>query len=422
MEVIAPSSTIVSDPCDAVAASRARVRCCADALLVILFLAGLCAPLLGVQVRSHGWDIASRSENRKMADEPALFGLHDSPSMSTRAKLRAIVKFPGQFKYYLSEHFGFRSLLIRAHGTLMVNGLGMSDSPAVVLGKEGWLYLANDNSVEDYRRSDPFTPEQLAQWRSLLEARHNFCAQRGIIYLFVVAPSKHDIYPEYMPDRLTRVGPECRLDQLLDSLHESHSPVHVVDLRKDLLDAKSSGVRLYHKTDTHWNDRGGWIAYQSIMAQVRAGLPAAAGLKLDDFDAVATSQPGMDLAGLLGLSDVVQEESLNLVPRIRLRLPHVAQGMVDPITVQADGSSKPRVVVFRDSFLTAILPFVAESFSRGVYLWEDGFDRTVIDAERPDIVIQEIAQRKLMLPVALMDKTQPVRLENRAWQLNGPAR
>ena len=33
--------------------------------------------------------------------------------------------------------------------------------------------------------------------------------------------------------------------------------------------------------------------------------------------------------------------------------------------------------------MTAILPFVAESFGRGVYLWEDGFDEKVIDADAP---------------------------------------
>jgi hypothetical protein len=192
-------------------------------------------------------------------------------------------------------------------------------------------------------------------------------------------------------------------------------------LRKVLLDAKNDGVRLYHKTDTHWNDRGGWIAYQSIMADVQISVPTARKLRPHDFETVTTYQPGMDLARLLGLSDAFQEESLDLVPRIRLRLPHVVQGNFDPITLETDGSSKPRIVVFRDSFMTPILPFLAESFSRGVYLWEDGFDEKVIDAERPDIVIQEIAQRKLMLPLAWMHKTQPIKLQNGKWVLNGPA-
>ena len=96
--------------------------------------------------------------------------------------------------------------------------------------------------------------------------------------------------------------------------------------------------------------------------------------------------------------------------------------MVEPITVPSDGSSKPKVVMFRDSFMTAALPFLAESFGRGVYMWEDGFDEKVIESEHPDVVIQEIAQRKLMLPIEQIGKIQPVKLENGKWELEHPVR
>ena len=42
------------------------------------------------------------------------------------------------------------------------------------------------------------------------------------------------------------------------------------------------------------------------------------------------------LAGLLGLNDVLSEESFDLRPKISLRLPHVEQNMVEPIVVNAD--------------------------------------------------------------------------------------
>ena len=392
-------------------------------LVILLFIAGLCAPLIGVRIRSHGWDIASRAENRKMADEPALFRLHDSsaaPSMSTR--LKALAKFPGEFKYYLSEHFGFRSLLIRTHGTLMVKGLGVTSNSAVILGKDGWLYLANDGSLEDWRNSDPFTPEQLEQWRHLLEARSEYCTTRGIRYLFVLAPSKYDIYPEYMPESLNQVRRESRLDQLLAYLRQKQSPVNVLDLRPALLEAKKNGVRLYQKTDTHWNDRGAWVAYQAIVEAVQKQIPGVLPLSSDDMQPVTTERPGMDLAGLLGLNELYREESLDLVSRIPLRLPHVVQDKVEPITVEADETPKPRIVMFRDSFMTAVLPFIAQDFGRGVYFWEDGFDQKVIEAEHPDIVIQEMAQRKLMLPASDIEKILPVKLDAGKWELEHPVR
>ena len=417
MEAIAHSSTTASER----AGERvARVRRASDAALVVLFLAGLWLPLLGVQLGHHGWDIAAaRAENRRMAAVPTLLRLRDAHVTSTKGKLKALATFPGQFKYYLSDHFGFRSLLIRLHGTLMVKGLGVTSNPAVILGKDGWLYLGNDGSLEDWRNIDPFTPDELEQWRRMLEARNAFCARLGIPYLFVVAPSKYDIYPEYMPDALTRVGTQCRLDQLLAYLHQKHSPVQVLDLRVALLEARKVGVRLFQRTDTHWNDPGAFVAYGAIMAAVQQKLPNARPLSASDFEPLSTIRPGMDLAGLLGLNDVLQEESLDLRPKVQLRLPHVEQNDVVPITVAPAARGQPSIVMFRDSFMTTVLPFVAQGFGRGVYLWEDGFDRKLVEDERPDIVVQEIAQRKLMRPVMEIEKTQPIKLVNGRWELAG---
>jgi len=397
------------------------VRRAADAVLVLLFLAGLWIPLLGVHLGRHGWDISTaRAENRRMAAMPLALRLKEAHVTLPKAKLKAFAKLPGDFKYYLSDHFGFRSLLIRAHGLLMVKGLGVTSNPAVILGKQGWLYLGNDGSTEDWRNLEPFTSQELEQFRQMLESRNAFCVRIGIPYLFVVAPSKYDIYPEYMPDNLTRVRSECRLDQLLAYLREKHSPVQVLDLRGPLMEAKKQGVRLFQKTDTHWNERGAWVAYQAIMDAVRQKLPQVEVLPLSDFDLVTRQVPGMDLAGLLGLNDVLHEESLDLVPRIPLRLPYVEQNVVEPINVPPRSAGQASIVMFRDSFMTAVLPYVAESFGRGVYFWEDGFDQNVVQTERPSIVIQEIAQRKLMHDVPFLEKTQAVKRVNGSWQLVNP--
>jgi hypothetical protein len=52
-------------------------------------------------------------------------------------------------------------------------------------------------------------------------------------------------------------------------------------------------------------------------------------------------------------------------------------------------------VVFRDSFVSPLVPFLSEHFSRAVYLWQNDFDANAVLAERPDVVIQEIVGRHL---------------------------
>jgi alginate O-acetyltransferase complex protein AlgJ len=414
MEVIAPSSTIASEP--RVVARPVSIRRATDALLVSLFIAGIGIPLLGVKIRGHGWDVAARGENRTLAAEPRIFHLGENGPVTRRARISGWVHFPGEFKAYLTDHFGFRNLLIKLHGILMVEGLKTTSTHMVELGKDGWLYLANDGSIDDYRNLEPWTDEELAQWRQVIEERQAFCDSLGVKYLFVVAPSKHDIYPEYMPDRFTRVHEEARLDQLLAYMKQCGSKVDILDLRPALIEAKKSGIRLFHKTDTHWNDHGAWAAYLAIMQRVKAKVPGVRILSESDFKPAVSIDPGMDLARLCGLNDQLNEECLNLDVQIPLRLPKVKQDDVIPINIEGRG---PRAVVFRDSFLTSLLPWIAEGFGHGVYLWEDGFDTDVVTKEKPDIVIQEIAQRKFMQPAQGLRLIQKVKFENGKWVAMG---
>src|SRR5579859_956759 len=373
MEVIARSSTTASEPSASeprVAARPLSIRRATDALLVVLFVAGIALPLLGIKFRGHGWDIAARGENRKLAAEPRLFHLAENGPVTTKARISGLAHLPGEFKAYLGDHFGFRNLLIKLHGILMVEGLHTTSTHMVELGKDGWLYLANDGSIEDYRNLEPWTDEELAQWRQVIEERQAFCDKLGIKYLFVVAPSKHDIYPEYMPDRLTRVREESRFDQLLAYMKQRGSKVDILDLRPSLIEAKKSGTRLFHKTDPHWNDRGAWTAYLAIIGRAKSQVPGVRILSESDFKPGVSMDPGMDLARLLGLNDQLTEEALDLEARIPLRLPRVIQDDVIPINIEGPG---PRAVVFRDSFLTPLLPWIAEGFGHGVYFWEDGF-------------------------------------------------
>ena len=55
----------------------------------------------------------------------------------------------------------------------------------------------------------------------------------------------------------------------------------------------------------------------------------------------------------------------------------------------------PRAVIFRDSFGSAMIPYLSEHFSRAVYVWRNDFDPSLVEAERPDVVIQEWVGRHL---------------------------
>ncbi len=56
----------------------------------------------------------------------------------------------------------------------------------------------------------------------------------------------------------------------------------------------------------------------------------------------------------------------------------------------------PRAVVYRDSFGSALVPFLAEHFSRALFLWEYDVNPRTIEQERPQVVIHEWASRRFV--------------------------
>lgn len=302
---------------------------------------------------------------------------------------------------WFEDHFGFRATLIRWYGESRLFVLGVSPSTSVASGQDGWLFYADDSSLDDFARIDPMTPDALANWReAIVRARDWLRRQRpdGVPYIFTVAPDKHVIYPDELPPGLAQVGDLSRTDQLYTALQDLGV---AVDVRPALREA-SARERIYQRTDTHWNDRGALIAYQQIVNAVRLRVPATpAAWSRDDFDAVDREVPAMDLGRMIGLSRVLRETDMTLVPRRPRRARVVEPAGAQPtdelgrIVTAIDDPSLPRAVIFRDSFVSRLVPFLSEHFSRAVYVWQNDFDADLVTKERPDVVIQEIVGRHL---------------------------
>lgn len=299
---------------------------------------------------------------------------------------------------WFEDHFGLRSTLVRWYGETRLFLLDVSPSSTVVKGRDGFFFYADDKAIEDYVSEDPLTPDALANWREALVRARRWLQARGIGYVFLIAPDKHVIYAEEMPPTIVRIGAMTRTDQFYGSLQDLG---FLVDLRPALFAAKAR-ERVFQKTDTHWNDRGAFVAYTAIVDAARVQVPAIPPpWTRSDFTAVARDVEAKDLAGMMGLKRVLREEDLLLVPG-RPRLARVVEPAgAQPtdeegrLVTEIPGSHLPRAVIFRDSFASRLVPFLSEHFSRAVYLWQNDFDAAVVEAEHPDIVIQEIVGRHL---------------------------
>ena len=308
----------------------------------------------------------------------------------------AATAWPEAMTRAFTDHVAFRGALVRAQARFRVQVLGTSPSPDVVLGRDGWLFYGTDGAVEDHTGTSPFTTTELEVWRTTLQHTHDWLAARGIAYVFVIAPDKHAIYPELLPVNLPRVGTRSRAGQLAEYMR-THGTVTVVDLADAVRQAKPSG-RLYHRTDTHWNDLGAHAGY----AQTLSALPEALGIGphgRDRFRVTSEDAPGLDLARILGLGQVLREEVIRLEPltprTARIVEPADPSPDLMDARVVTETPAGPRAVVFRDSFASAMIPFLAEHFGRAVFAWQDEFDPALVEVERPQVVIQQWVARHL---------------------------
>ena len=267
-------------------------------------------------------------------------------------------------------------------------------------GSDGWLFYGDDAGMDDYVRETPLGADQLAEWRESIVRSRDWLRSQGIAFVFTVAPDKHVLYPEALPAAIRPIGREYRMDQLFAALQGTG--VTTVDARPALREAKAEGP-LYEKTDTHWNERGAFVAYRQIVDAVRVELPQVPpAWERDDFEAVVQEGEAMDLAGMMGLKDVLRERRCRLLPRRPRQartvepLGEEASANVGRLVTEIPGSPLPRAVVFRDSFASRLAPFLSEHFSRVVYLWQNNFDADAVRRERPHVVIQEIVGRHLV--------------------------
>src|SRR5262249_38507788 len=167
-----------------------------------------------------------------------------------------------------------------------------------------------DGGLEDFTNANPLPPGEVENWRQTVLRARDWCRAHGVAYVFTIAPDKPVIYPEYFDDNVRQLSPVSRADQVFTATLDTGV---VVDVRQALMAGKAHD-RLFHQTDTHWNSRGAFPAYQEIIDAVHRQLPAVPPAhQRSEFNATSRMIDGLDLAGMIGLKRVLREEDLQLL-------------------------------------------------------------------------------------------------------------
>jgi hypothetical protein len=317
------------------------------------------------------------AENRTLAEMPSL--TNEDGAWNTQ--------WGSQFEDYFSDHFAFRSDMVSTYDRLSADLLQTSAQDDVIIGKEGWLYYTP--TVDDYINQSHVTSTGAKHMAETLSMMNDYAEACGAKLIFTAAPNKNSVYGEYMPTRYVQSEQADTLSLLESSL--ALSDVSYCDLRSVLTDAAATEeIQLYHKWDTHWNNCGAWIAYDALMN--------CAGISHTDYTDISYTMT-QDWEGDLYkiLYPTSEEKDFNYVYDYDYSYTYAGRfRSVDDLTIRTQSETgEHSLLMLRDSFGRALLPFFAEDFASAVFQRGDHLPIDTLESTYADTVIVELAERNL---------------------------
>jgi hypothetical protein len=324
-----------------------------------------------------------------------------APQPARPQSLDEALAWPQRFDAWFRDHFALRASLIRWHNLVKLELFEISPTSEIVLGPDHWMYTTRDRAVDVFRGADPFTQEELELWVRVLEDRREWCAQRGVKYLFAIATNKETVYPEFFPARFDKVGP-TRREQLVEFVR-ARSDFPLLDLTDALMAEKARrgpDEPIYFPLGTHWNDFGAVAAYRALIERVAELDARVQPRPASDFTFASTPFQDDSWAGRLYLEDRLAQD--NDAVEFARAIPREfwddvgARRLMDVTTPERRDSGLPRALMFHDSMGEKLRPLIAEHFSSATFKWVvSDFDTAAVEAARPDVVIQLFVERAL---------------------------
>ncbi|MBR2283969.1 MAG: hypothetical protein IJ874_06070 [Ruminococcus sp.] len=311
-------------------------------------------------------------EKRELAKAPSLHS--EDGSLNEQ--------FFSQFDDWFSEHFAFRQQLVTADGRLKTALFNTSPDTDVIYGTDGWLYYGE--TTDDFLNINTLSQREINGIVHDLRLVDEYCRSLGADFIFTVAPNKSSVYPEHMPSNYAPADEPDNYALLSSQLSDTD---FFCDM-KDALISAGSNIPLYHKTDTHWNGLGAYAGHTALMRMLGHDVcPAGDWYTRDD-------RLG-DLAAMIYPSEPAKDTQVYS----SYEYTYSYQGRfraLDDITINTiSPSGSGDLLMFRDSYGEAILPYMAEVFETAEFSRVVPYRIENIGSDGYDTVILEIVERNI---------------------------
>lgn len=322
--------------------------------------------------------------NQKLAPLPSLAAQDGGPNLDYLSEL-------GE---YFSDRFGYRDGFITANARLRAL-LGTSATDQVVVGADGWLYYGG--TLPDYLGQSLLPEESLAAIAHNLALAQQYAEGLGASFAFAIAPDKNSLWPDAMPYyylRSTQPGNAERLKPYLEEAGVSYADLFAV-----FRDAMAAGEPVHYlKTDSHWDNYGAAGAFDALAESL--GRQPLAAAEADGFWGPGTVG---DLQAMLYPDDDTREDNWFLpgyndgegFAGSRWSYEEGSAVTDSRVATVAAGDAEGRLLMFRDSFGSALLPYGAATFEEALFSKMIPYDMGQAASMEATAVVIERAERHL---------------------------
>lgn len=290
----------------------------------------------------------------------------------------------------------YQNLLVKRKGFEFALGTSL----AWYRGKNDWLFLGNayNQAVQKLVGATTPTESEITTTNEPFLSLAKIGQKSNTQIVLIVAPNKESIYPEYLPNEFLP-SKNKYISSFLDQLKGIPNLI-VYDPTDDLLRLKETEGILYYRTNTHWNNKGAFLAY--------SGFSKILGLPVPQVEFKQNGTHAGDLLDIGKLKDfpLHPEDNWEIVWK---RTPEWIEKEILGIETQAFGKpmivsnpkplSNKKIWVTGDSFAFSLRRYLNATFKEVRYVGHWGqklkdLENDLSNAkQKPDMIIVVLVER-----------------------------
>lgn len=287
---------------------------------------------------------------------------------------------------YFNDHFAFRSQLVMADSLVQSKLFGVSNMDTVIVGEEGWLYYSS--TLNDYLGTNGMSQRAIFNAANNLSLMKRSVELKGSKFLLTIAPNKNSLYGENMPYyNEGKVSSEKNIEKLEQEIQNMQIPY------ADLYEVFSEQHEiLYLKKDSHWNEKGAVLAYNTILDELEHEHET-----YETVDNIRTKTEYGDLNKMMYPLSFEPEWNYSYDKEEKYTYVTDTQSVEDPWIETMNEEGTGNMLMFRDSFGNTLLPYMANAFSKAYFSKSVPYKlEEYMDEYSPDYVVVEKAERNIV--------------------------